>query len=176
MRDGVAFVTEDRRDEGMLMSVSIADNMALASLRRYAMTPIGFIDETKLLETASETAGRLGVRAGAIGQQPAASLSGGNQQKVVIGRWLMTQPTTFILDEPTRGIDVAAKYDIYAIVDQLASDGAGILFISSELEELTAMCDRILVMSRGEIVAEFARPLLDPEVILRAAFRETAPA
>jgi ABC-type sugar transport system ATPase subunit len=175
-RDGVAFVTEDRRGEGMLMSVSIADNMALASLGRFAMTPVGFVDQARLLDAAAATAASLGLRSGAIGQQPASSLSGGNQQKVVIGRWLMSQPTTFILDEPTRGIDVAAKYDIYTIVDQLATGGGGVLFISSELEELMAMCDRILVMSRGEVVGEYARPDLDAETILRAAFREAVPA
>ena len=86
--------------------------------------------------------------------QPAKSLSGGNQQKVVIAKWLMSEPSIFIMDEPTRGIDVGAKYEIYSIIDRLAADGGGVLFISSELEELLAMCDRILVMSRGEIVGE----------------------
>ena len=83
------------------------------------------------------------------------SLSGGNQQKVVIANWLMAGPAIFILDEPTRGIDVAAKFEIYTIIDRLAADGCGILFISSEIEEVIAMCDRILVMSRGEIVGAF---------------------
>ena len=87
----------------------------------------------------------------------------------------MSQPAMFIMDEPTRGVDVAAKYDIYTIVDQLAADGGGVLFISSELEELIAMCDRILVMSRGEIVGAFERANFDEERILRAAFREGSP-
>ena len=105
-------------------------------------------------------------------QQPAKSLSGGNQQKVVIANWLMSDPTIFIMDEPTRGIDVAAKYEIYTIIDRLAAEGGGVLFISSELEELIAMCDRILVMSQGEIVGEFARGDFDKERILASAFRE----
>ena len=84
--------------------------------------------------------------------QPVKSLSGGNQQKVVIAKWLLTEPSIFILDEPTRGIDVAAKYEIYSMIDQLAAGGSGMLFISSEIEEAMAMCDRIVVMSRGEIV------------------------
>ena len=93
------------------------------------------------------------------------SLSGGNQQKVVIGKWLMRDPRLFILDEPTRGVDVGAKYEIYALADRLAAAGGGILFISSELEELIGMCDRILVMSRGELVGGFEPPF-DREQIL----------
>jgi len=172
MHDGLAFVTENRREEGLLMSISIADNIALASLPRFAATPLGIVDQARLLDATSATATRLGIRAGAIEQRPALSLSGGNQQKVVIARWLLAQPTTFIMDEPTRGIDVAAKHDIYTIIDQLAAGGGGVLFISSELEELIAMCDRILVMSQGEIVGAFDRSELDAESILRAAFRE----
>jgi len=149
--------------------------IALASLPRFAATPLGIVDQARLLDAASETATRLGIRAGAIEQRPALSLSGGNQQKVVIARWLLAQPTTFIMDEPTRGIDVAAKHDIYTIIDQLAAGGGGVLFISSELEELIAMCDRILVMSQGEIVGAFDRSELDAESILRAAFREAVP-
>ena len=94
---------------------------------------------------------------------PAKSLSGGNQQKVVLAKWLMSEPSIFIMDEPTRGIDVGAKYEIYAIIDRLAADAGGVLFISSELEELLAISDRILVMSQGEIVGEFARAEFDRE-------------
>ena len=105
-------------------------------------------------------------------EAPAKSLSGGNQQKVVLAKWLMSEPSIFIMDEPTRGIDVGAKYEIYAIIDRLAADAGGVLFISSELDELLAISDRILVMSQGEIVAEFARAEFDREHILAAAFRE----
>ena len=103
-------------------------------------------------------------------EQPAKSLSGGNQQKVVVAKWLMSRPAIFIMDEPTRGVDVGAKYEIYTIINDLAAQGSGVLFISSELEELMGMCDRILVMSRGEIHGEFTREEFDEEQILRAAF------
>jgi len=95
---------------------------------------------------------------------------------VVIGKWLLGEPALFILDEPTRGVDVGAKYEIYAIADRIAAAGNGILFISSELEELMGLCDRILVMSRGEIRREFARRPFVQEDIMRAAFREEAEA
>jgi len=173
IRDHVAFITEDRRAEGMFMSLSISDNMALAALPRFAVRPLGIIDQGRLLDAAGEAVARLGIKAADIARQPALSLSGGSQQKVVIARWLMSKPTLFFMDEPTRGIDVAAKYDIYRIIDQLAVDGSSVLFISSELEELTAMCDRILVMSRGEITGSFERATFDEQAILGAAFRET---
>jgi ABC-type sugar transport system ATPase subunit len=126
-----------------------------------------------LSAAASLAAERLSIKTASVAQ-PAKSLSGGNQQKVVIAKWLMSEPSIFIMDEPTRGIDVGAKHEIYAIIDQLAEDGGGVLFISSEIEELLAMCDRILVMSNGEIVARFDRDAFDKEHILRSAFREAA--
>jgi ribose transport system ATP-binding protein len=103
------------------------------------------------------------------------ALSGGNQQKVVIGKWLPTEPRLFILDEPTRGVDVGARSEIYAIADRLAAEGAGLLVISSELDELMGICDRIAVMSRGEIVATFDRDAFEERRIIAAAFREALP-
>jgi ribose transport system ATP-binding protein len=176
LRNHVAFITEDRRAEGLMMDLSIADNISLAALPALSVTPLGIVDQGRLLHASAEVAGSLGMKTGAIDRQPALSLSGGNQQKVVIARWLLSEPQVFLMDEPTRGVDVAAKYDIYSIVDGLAAGGSGVLFISSELEELIAMCDRLLVMSRGEIVAEFARQAFAVEPILRAAFREGVPA
>ena len=96
------------------------------------------------------------------------NLSGGNQQKVVIGKWLLRGPRLFILDEPTRGIDVGAKYEVYKLINRLAAEGTGVLMISSEIEELIGMCDRILVMGHGEIRGAFARGAFDREAILRA--------
>jgi ribose transport system ATP-binding protein len=171
IRNGMAFVTENRREEGLLMNTSIAENMALASLPRFAATPIEFIARGQMNEAAARMADALSLKAASL-EIPAKSLSGGNQQKVVLAKWLMSEPSIFLLDEPTRGIDVGAKYDIYSIIDRLASEAAGVLFISSELEELTAVCDRILVMSRGEIVGEFQRSDFKAENILAAAFRE----
>jgi ribose transport system ATP-binding protein len=98
------------------------------------------------------------------------NLSGGNQQKVVLGRWLLSKPKVFILDEPTRGVDVGAKQDIYRLLAKMAEAGMGILIISSELEELLGLCDRIVVMRRGELNATFDRAHFDREGILRAAF------
>jgi ribose transport system ATP-binding protein len=171
IRNGIAFVTENRREEGLLMNVSIAENLALASLPRFGATPLQFIEQTRLTASVVAAADALQIKSTSL-SQPAKSLSGGNQQKVVVAKWLMSQPTIFIMDEPTRGIDVAAKYEIYSIIDRLAAEGAGILFISSEIEELLAMCDRLLVMSKGEIVGEFGREGFDKELVLRAAFRE----
>jgi ribose transport system ATP-binding protein len=101
---------------------------------------------------------------------PVRTLSGGNQQKVVLGRWLLRKPRVFILDEPTRGVDVGAKEEIYRLLAQMAAEGMAILVISSELEELTGLCHRILVMRRGELEAEFDHRQFDREAILRAAF------
>lgn len=172
IKNQVAFVTENRREEGLLMDISIADNIALVSLPRFAQPWTQFVKHDTLLTAAHEIARTLQIKSGSIERHPAKSLSGGNQQKVVIAKWLMTRPAIFIMDEPTRGIDVGAKYEIYTLINELAAQGTGVLFISSELEELMGMCDRILVMSRGEIRGEFKREEFDEERILRAAFRE----
>jgi ribose transport system ATP-binding protein len=172
IRNKLAFVTENRREEGLLMSIDIANNIGLVSLPEFAHTPLQMIDRTELMDNAQYMAGTLQLKSGNIGQQSAKSLSGGNQQKVVIAKWLLSRPSIFIMDEPTRGIDVGAKYEIYSIINQLAADGSGVLIISSELEELVGVCDRILVMSRGEIYGEFTRDQFEDERILRAAFRE----
>jgi len=169
----MAFVTENRREEGLLMNVSIADNTTLVSLPDFTNSITQYIDQQSLNDAAQRASDILQLKSGDIRTQAAKALSGGNQQKVVIAKWLLNEPKIFIMDEPTRGVDVGAKYEIYAIIDQLAASGSGVLFISSEIEELTGMCDRILVMSRGEIVSSFARSAFDEGKILRAAFRET---
>ena len=168
---GLALITENRREEGLLMSLEIADNMTLSVLPAFAVTPLQVVDPARLRSEARKVADALHIKAASVAQ-PAGSLSGGNQQKVVLAKWLMTRPAVFLMDEPTRGVDVAAKREIYSIVDRLAANGGGVVFISSEIEELIAMCDRILVMSRGEIVGSFDRAAFDKERILRAAFRE----
>jgi ribose transport system ATP-binding protein len=112
----------------------------------------------------------LHITSGPLQRTLARHLSGGNQQKAVLGKWLLSRPTIFILDEPTRGIDVGAKYEVYGIINELARQGAGILLISSELEELMGMCDRIAVMSKGEVRGRFERRAFDREQILHAAF------
>jgi ribose transport system ATP-binding protein len=168
----MAFVTENRREEGLLMNRVISENIALASLSWMATTPLQLINDSDLLTEANQMASTLQIKAGAIDHQMAKSLSGGNQQKVVLAKWLLSKPTIYLMDEPTRGVDVGAKFEIYTIINDIAARNGSILFISSELEELMGMCDRILVMSQGEIVGEFVQGVFDKEQILRAAFRE----
>lgn len=174
IREGIAFVTENRREEGLLMSVAISDNIALVALPEFARTLMQVVSQEHLNTSTQNAATALQLKSANIQHQSAKALSGGNQQKVVIAKWLLSEPRVFIMDEPTRGIDVGAKYEIYSIIDQLAAGGSGVLFISSELEELMGMCDRIVVMSRGEIFGEFQREQFEAETILQAAFREGA--
>ena len=169
---GMAFVTENRRDEGLLMDISIAENIGLVALPHYAPATAAAVRESRYYDQIRTVSESLAIKSGNIRQQAVKTLSGGNQQKTVIGKWLLDKPSVLIVDEPTRGVDVGAKYEIYSILNDLAADGAGILFISSELEELMGVCDRMLVMSNGEIQATFARSEFDKERILRAAFRE----
>ena len=169
---GMAFVTENRRDEGLLMDISIAENIGLVALPHYAAAAVGAVKESRYYDQIGGVSESLAIKSGNIRQQAVKTLSGGNQQKTVIGKWLLDRPSVLIVDEPTRGVDVGAKYEIYSILNDLAADGAGILFISSELEELMGVCDRMLVMSNGEIQATFERSAFDKERILRAAFRE----
>jgi ribose transport system ATP-binding protein len=171
IRNGIAFITENRREEGLMMNAAIAENIALAALPKFCLTPLALVERQRLRSAAGGLSEALRLKAASL-DAPAKSLSGGNQQKVVLAKWLLCEPSIFIMDEPTRGIDVGAKSEIYAIVDRLAAEGAGILFISSELDELFAVCDRILVMSKGEIVGDFVRPSFDRERVLAAAFRE----
>jgi ribose transport system ATP-binding protein len=168
---GLAFVTENRREEGLMMDATILENLTLPAIERLA-GPLG-LDRARVAATAAELGETVRLRARDIARQPARSLSGGNQQKVVIGKWLPTSPRLFILDEPTRGVDVGARSEIYAICDRLAAGGAGLLMISSELEELIGLCDRIAVMSRGEVVATFDRPDFEERRLIAAAFRES---
>jgi ribose transport system ATP-binding protein len=170
---GMAFVTENRRDEGLMMEAPIADNLALVSLRGFGRGPLSVIDEPAIVARTEGARRDLTIKAGDIRTQPVKALSGGNQQKVVIGKWQMTAPRLFMLDEPTRGVDVGAKFEIYTLIDHLATEGSGILMISSELDELLGMADRIVVMNRGEVMGEVTRPDFDRERVLSLAFRET---
>ena len=171
---GMAFVTENRRDEGLLMDISIANNIGLVALPHYAAATITPLHDTKLNGQIDGVVERLQIKVSDVRRQAVKTLSGGNQQKAVIGKWLLDAPKVLIIDEPTRGVDVGAKFEIYTIIADLAAAGTGVLFISSELEELMGVCDRILVMSNGEVQATFGRVEFDKERILRAAFREHA--
>ena len=174
IRDGLSFVTEERRADGLMMEATIETNLGLVSIGRFGRAPAALIDDEALAEETQGVADQVRLKAGNIRRQPAKALSGGNQQKVVIGKWLLAGPRVFILDEPTRGVDVGAKYEIYALADQLAAGGGAVLFISSEIEELMGVCDRILVMSQGEIVGGFDAPPFTETDILAMAFREHA--
>ncbi len=169
---GLAFVTENRRDEGLLMSASISENIGLVAMEDFARPFTGRIERRRLQEVTAAKAAELRIKASSYHEQSAKSLSGGNQQKVVIAKWLLARPQVLLVDEPTRGIDVGAKYEVYAILGELARQGSGVLFISSELDELLGVADRIVVMNRGEIVGTFERDGLTQEQVMRAAFRQ----
>ncbi len=169
MDRGMAFLTEDRRVEGLMMEATIDHNIALSSLQNYAGGLGGVIDRSRLDGDIAKVSTSVQIGARDTARTLVKNLSGGNQQKVVIGKWLLRTPKVFILDEPTRGIDVGAKNEVYKIINRLAAGGAGILMISSETEELIGMCDRIMVMAHGEIRATFERGGFNREEILRAA-------
>jgi len=172
MRAGMAFLTEDRRAEGLLMNSPIFDTEVLPNLERHASPRLGWIDGQALGVLTTEYSRRVQLNTEDLKIVLSRNLSGGNQQKVVLAKWLMRGPKLFILDEPTRGVDVGAKAEIYKIINSLVADGCGVLLISSELEELTGMCDRILVMNNGEITGSFERGGFDPEAMLEAAMRQ----
>lgn len=168
---GCAFVTENRREEGLFMELPVYDNISLTALRKYRAN-LGVISHRRLEEPVKKTISDLSIKTTNIKKHQVKGLSGGNQQKVVVGKWLLTVPELLIVDEPTRGIDVGSKVEIYGILNDLARNGTGILAISSELEEIIGICNRILVMSRGEIIEEFDEAHFDQESIIRAAFRQ----
>ena len=164
----MAFLTEDRRGEGLVMDFSIAENMVLASLPSVAGA-LGLLDGGRISQAAREMGAAMHLSTTAVDSTLVKHLSGGNQQKVVIGKWLRRKPRLFILDEPTRGIDVGAKQEVYRIINRLVEDGSAVLLISSEIEELIGLSDRILTIARGELTGEFTRPGFDREAIMTAA-------
>ncbi len=168
-RAGVAFLTEDRRHDGLFPEASIADNMTLVALSRFARNAVGWLNQRGLADAVRTLRAAVHLTPSARDGQPVRTLSGGNQQKVILARWLLARPRLLILDEPTRGIDVGARFEIYQLIQQLADEGAGILMISSELEELLGLCDRILVMSQGRLRDDIQRAEFSQERILRAA-------
>jgi ABC-type sugar transport system ATPase subunit len=161
---GLALVPEDRRGHGLLLELPIRNNLTGACLERFAR--LGqIIDEDAEIREAEAGMRDLGVKA-PDAEFTTGFLSGGNQQKVVIAKWLMTRPRILFLDDPTRGVDVGAKSEIYRIIQRLASEGIGIVLISSETEEVLHLSHRILVMRQGKLAGEFAGGAADPETIL----------
>jgi inositol transport system ATP-binding protein len=167
VNNGIAMCSEDRRRYGLVLMRSIRENMGLPNLSRYIYS--GWLHKTKELAEIQEQCDNLRIKTPSI-ETPAANLSGGNQQKIVLAKWLIKDPSVLILDEPTRGIDVGAKYEIYKLMSEIVKDGKkGIIMISSELPELLGMCDRIYVMSKGRIAAELECDEFSQELIMQYA-------
>ncbi|MGY3547770.1 ribose transport system ATP-binding protein [Bradyrhizobium sp. USDA 4472] len=163
---GVALVSEDRKERGLHLAASICDNVALPSIG--ALSRFGLRAFARERALAADMVRRLSVRCTGIGQE-AAALSGGNQQKVVIGKWLATEPRILLLDEPTRGIDIGAKQEIYRLIFDLAAQGLGIIVVTSEMPELLLLSDRILVMCEGRQTGILARENATQETVMRLA-------
>jgi putative multiple sugar transport system ATP-binding protein len=165
MAAGLAYVTEDRKTYGLVLIDHIKHNVTLANLNGVSRATV--IDSIEELTVANRYRKELGIRSSSV-FQTTVNLSGGNQQKVVLSKWLFTAPDVLILDEPTRGIDVGAKYEIYGIINRLAEAGKAVIVISSEMPELLGMSDRIYVMNEGRFVAEMPRAEASQEKIMRA--------
>jgi ribose transport system ATP-binding protein len=168
IEQGVAFITENRREEGVLMPKSIKDNLELVYLMSLRGKN-GLIDKKMEDKQCDSMINEMKIKTYNKNEQSVMQLSGGNQQKVVIGKWLMINPRILLLDEPTRGIDVGAKYEIYHYINKIAQNGASILFISSEMEELIGICDRIMVMRGGKIVGELKHNEFEKDKLLKMA-------
>ena len=167
IRKGLALVPEDRKQHGLVVEMTVRENIGLAGLRRNRL-PAGFLNGGAERRDTTEMIGRLKIKTPGE-EQIAQYLSGGNQQKVVLGKWLALGPSILLLDEPTRGIDVGAKQEIYKLMEELAEKGIAILFVSSEMEEILGMSDRVLVMHEGRITGELARDELSEEAIMHLA-------
>jgi rhamnose transport system ATP-binding protein len=166
MRSGIGFVPEDRRQQGLVMDMSIDQNIAVASLNN--LSRHGLIRRSVERALAHDWAVRLRLKFGRM-TNPVSTLSGGNQQKVVLAKWLARKPALLIIDEPTRGIDVGTKAEVHRLLDELVHQGIGVLMISSELPEVLGMADRVLVVHEGRLVAEFPRSEANEASIMRAA-------
>lgn len=163
--NGLAYVTEDRKTYGLILIDDVKRNMTLASLDSFS-SKRGVLNKNEEILAAEEYKRKINVKANSI-EQVVGSLSGGNQQKVVLAKWILTHPDVLILDEPTRGIDVGAKYEIYCVINQLVAEGKSIIIISSELPEILGMADRVYVVNEGEIAGEFARADATQESIMK---------
>jgi putative multiple sugar transport system ATP-binding protein len=159
----LAYVTEDRKGDGLILSNPIRVNTTLAKMEK--VSKHGVIDKDKEAEVAKDYKDKLKTKCPSI-EQYVGNLSGGNQQKVLLSKWMFADPDIMILDEPTRGIDVGAKYEIYCIINQLVAEGKSVLMISSELPEIIGMCDRIYIMNEGKMVGEVSREDATQEVII----------
>jgi ribose transport system ATP-binding protein len=163
---GLALVPEDRKRQGLILDMAVKDNMSLAAMRRDAKGP--FVDEAKEEALTAEMTEALSVKTPGAWQL-ARYLSGGNQQKIVLAKWLALKPKVLLLDEPTRGVDIGAKEEIYLLMERFAKEGMAVLFVSSEMEEVMGVADRALVMHEGRISGELERDEFTEEAILEMA-------
>ena len=166
VKQGIVYVPEERGTQGTITAMPIFENVTLPSLSKVSRR--GFVRMAEEFSLAREYTGRLDLRAASL-DQPVGNLSGGNQQKVVIAKWLATQPKVIILDEPTKGIDIGSKSAVHAFMSELAGRGLSIIMVSSEIPEILGMSDRVIVMREGRIVAEFPREHMSAEKLVRAA-------
>ena len=166
IRLGMGLVPEDRKLQGLFLNMAVRENVIISAMDQ--VSQLGFVNPGKADRLAGEYVRKLDIRTPSL-RQKVRNLSGGNQQKVIIARWLTLKPRVLILDEPTRGIDVGAKAEIHALMSQLAREGVGVLMISSDLPEVLGVSDRILVMHAGGIAAEFARDEASQDAIMYAA-------
>ena len=164
----IAYVTEDRKGNGLVLSQSIRVNTSLANLDSLAKNTV--IDQDKEYAVAEEYRDKLNIKTPSV-EQLVGNLSGGNQQKVLLAKWMFAEPDIMILDEPTRGIDVGAKYEIYCIINDLAAQGKCVIMISSELPEVLGMSDRIYIMNEGKMVGEMKASEATQESIMAAILR-----
>jgi D-xylose transport system ATP-binding protein len=170
IENGIGFVTEDRKRFGLILEQTISDNMTLAGLKKVS----GAFLTNRTRETIAAQGSMRSLRVKANSPLTVAgTLSGGNQQKVVLGKWLLTNPKVLFLDEPTRGIDVGAKQEIYTEINKLAKEGLAIVLVSSELPEVLGLSDRVLVLHEGRVTGEFTRSEATPENVMAAATGES---
>ena len=166
LRQGLAYLPEDRQHQGLILPMPVAHNISLTILDQ--LSRAGWLDRCREREIAQEQVRRLRVKANSV-TQAAKSLSGGNQQKVLVGKFLVTRPQVLILDEPTRGVDVGAKAEIHRLIGELAAQGMAVLMISSDLPEVLALADRVVVMRDGRVAGELSRSEMSEEAIMRLA-------
>ena len=169
IRNKIAFLTEDRKKEGLILDASVKNNLFLASIDKDSSH--GFLNESKYAEIGADNIKTYSIKTPSL-DTPAGSLSGGNQQKVVIAKWINVDADIYIFDEPTRGIDVGAKIEVYQVINKLCQEGKCVIMVSSELPEILGMSDRVIVMRGGQIMGELSRDddFFNSEMIMKAAW------
>jgi ribose transport system ATP-binding protein len=165
-RASVAYIPNERKTAGLILGMSVRENIALPNLRR--LTRFGMILRARERDAAEEMRGRLAIKTASI-DEPAGALSGGNQQKVLIAKWLASDAELYLLHDPTRGIDIGAKQFVYAVIRELSAQGKAVILYSTETEELVSLCHRVLVMDRGRILCQLREGEIGEDAILRAS-------